>query len=162
MLKLRSPMRAYLLGILCANAPVWAQAGSAATEYDKKVQPFLATHCALCHNSKVKIADLNLDGVRAASAALQERDLWDKVLYKLKNRQTPLPGRTQAAVERSRGGMRWMEQQIDRFDRARKPDPARVTARRLTRAEYNNTIRDLLGVNFRPADDFPVDDCGYG
>ncbi|HET6425538.1 MAG TPA: DUF1592 domain-containing protein, partial [Planctomycetaceae bacterium] len=28
--------------------------------------------------------------------------------------------------------------------------------------EYNNTVRDLLGVNFRPADDFPSDDVGYG
>jgi hypothetical protein len=38
----------------------------------------------------------------------------------------------------------------------------RVTARRLNRVEYNNTIRDLLGVSARPADDFPVDDSGYG
>jgi hypothetical protein len=37
-----------------------------------------------------------------------------------------------------------------------------VTARRLNRAEYNNTIRDLLGVDVRPADDFPQDDSGYG
>jgi hypothetical protein len=37
-----------------------------------------------------------------------------------------------------------------------------VTARRLNRAEYNNTIRDLLGVDLRPADDFPGDDSGYG
>jgi uncharacterized protein DUF1592/uncharacterized protein DUF1588/uncharacterized protein DUF1587/uncharacterized protein DUF1585/uncharacterized protein DUF1595 len=41
-------------------------------------------------------------------------------------------------------------------------DPGRVTARRLNRAEYNNTIRDLLGVDVRPADDFPQDDSGYG
>lgn len=43
-----------------------------------------------------------------------------------------------------------------------KPDPGRVTMRRLNRAEYNNTVRDLLGVDFRPADDFPPDDSGYG
>ena len=41
-------------------------------------------------------------------------------------------------------------------------DPGRVTARRLNRAEYNNTIRDLLGVTLRPADEFPIDDSGYG
>ncbi len=41
-------------------------------------------------------------------------------------------------------------------------DPGRVTARRLNRAEYNNTISDLLGVDVRPADDFPQDDSGYG
>ncbi len=42
------------------------------------------------------------------------------------------------------------------------PDPGRVTLRRLNRVEYNNTIRDLFGVDFRPADDFPSDDVGYG
>jgi hypothetical protein len=45
---------------------------------------------------------------------------------------------------------------------ANQADPGRVTARRLNRAEYNNTIRDLLGVDVRPADDFPQDDSGYG
>ncbi len=42
------------------------------------------------------------------------------------------------------------------------PDPGRVTARRLNRAEYNHTVRDLLGVDIDPADDFPQDDSGYG
>ena len=42
------------------------------------------------------------------------------------------------------------------------PDPGRVTLRRLNREEYNNTIRDLVGIDFRPADDFPSDDVGYG
>ena len=43
-----------------------------------------------------------------------------------------------------------------------RPSAGRVTARRLNRVEYNNTIRDLLGVAGRPADEFPVDDSGYG
>jgi hypothetical protein len=41
-------------------------------------------------------------------------------------------------------------------------DPGRVTARRLNRTEYNNTIRDLLGVTIRAAGEFPIDDSGYG
>ena len=41
-------------------------------------------------------------------------------------------------------------------------DPGRVTARRLNRYEYNNTIRDLLAIDFKPAADFPADDSGYG
>ena len=43
-----------------------------------------------------------------------------------------------------------------------RPSPGRVTLRRVNRAEYNNTIRDLTGVTLRPADDFPADDVGYG
>ena len=41
-------------------------------------------------------------------------------------------------------------------------NPGRVTLRRLNRTEYNNTIRDLIGVDFKPAGDFPADDVGYG
>ncbi len=41
-------------------------------------------------------------------------------------------------------------------------DPGRVTLHRLNRAEYDNTIRDLVKVDFQPADDFPTDDVGYG
>ena len=51
---------------------------------------------------------------------------------------------------------------FDRADRNAKPDPGRVTVRRLNRAEYNNTIRDLVGVDFKPAEDFPSDDVGHG
>lgn len=41
-------------------------------------------------------------------------------------------------------------------------DPGRVTMRRLNRAEYNNTVRDLLDDATKPADDFPADDYGHG
>src|SRR5207237_4414353 len=57
---------------------------------------------------------------------------------------------------------RWIEGEFDRVDRLAKPDPGRITARRLNRTEYNNTVRDLLGLDLRPADDFPQDDSGYG
>ena len=59
-------------------------------------------------------------------------------------------------------GSGWLQRELDRIDSATTPDPGRVTARRLNRAEYNYTVHDLLGVDFRPADDFPQDDAGYG
>ena len=42
------------------------------------------------------------------------------------------------------------------------PIPGRVTARRLNRAEYTNTIRDLLAIEFRADKNFPTDDSGEG
>lgn len=56
----------------------------------------------------------------------------------------------------------WIQSEFDRADKAIKPEPGRVTARRLNRSEYNNTIRDLLAVDINPAKDFPQDDSGYG
>jgi hypothetical protein len=51
---------------------------------------------------------------------------------------------------------------LDQQDRDARPDPGRVTARRLNRAEYTNTVRDLLGVDFQASREFPADDSGYG
>ncbi|MFP6684570.1 MAG: DUF1587 domain-containing protein, partial [Polyangiaceae bacterium] len=41
-------------------------------------------------------------------------------------------------------------------------DPGRLTIHRLNRAEYNNTVQDLLGTEQSPADDFPEDDISFG
>jgi hypothetical protein len=41
-------------------------------------------------------------------------------------------------------------------------DPGRVTLHRLNNAEYNNTVRDLLGTSLQPASEFPTDDRAYG
>ena len=56
----------------------------------------------------------------------------------------------------------WVDAELSKIDCGGTVDPGRVTIRRLNRAEYDNTIRDLLGVDFHPADDFPSDDVGYG
>ncbi len=47
-------------------------------------------------------------------------------------------------------------------DCVRNPNAGRVAMRRLNRAEYRNTIRDLTGVDYQPSDGFPGDDVGYG
>src|SRR6202035_4558532 len=57
---------------------------------------------------------------------------------------------------------KFVQAEFERADRNVKPDPGRVTARRLNRNEYSNTIRDLLAVDFHAERDFPTDDSGYG
>ena len=56
----------------------------------------------------------------------------------------------------------WVDAQFAEIDRTTPPDPGHLTAHRLNRVEYNNTIRDLLAVQFKPAADFPADDSGFG
>src|SRR5436305_4798254 len=55
-----------------------------------------------------------------------------------------------------------MEAFVARGDGQQSAAPVRAVARRLNRTEYNNTVRDLLGVTLRPADDFPPDVPGHG
>ena len=56
----------------------------------------------------------------------------------------------------SRRSRRWVEREIETAELDAARDPGRVTMRRLNRTEYNNTVRDLLGVDIRPADEFPA------
>lgn len=133
-----------------------------ATSFENTVQPFLAKNCVTCHNAKMKTSDLDLEAYRDDGSALQAASVWEKVLEKLQTGQMPPPGRPRPAPEEIRAVSRWIESILRAPARNNLPDPGRVTARRLNRVEYNNTIRDLLAVDLRPANDFPTDDEGYG
>jgi Protein of unknown function (DUF1592)/Protein of unknown function (DUF1588)/Protein of unknown function (DUF1587)/Protein of unknown function (DUF1585)/Protein of unknown function (DUF1595)/Planctomycete cytochrome C len=130
--------------------------------FQKTVAPFLAQNCTTCHNAKIKTADLDLDSYRDADSALQHREVWEDVLEKLRSGQMPPKGIKQPSPGDIQAVEHWIETELARIDNNTKPDPGRVTAHRLNRFEYNNTVRDLLAVDFHPADDFPADDAGYG
>ena len=126
------------------------------------VQPFLAKNCYLCHNEKISTAGLNLSTYTSEELAAQKPEVWDKVLEKLSAGKMPPAGRPVPAKADVANVTKWIEGTLARAGFSKDAEPGRVTARRLNRAEYNNTIRDLLGVAARPADEFPVDDSGYG
>ena len=91
--------------------------------------------------------------------------LWKQVREKLVRGEMPPPGQARPEPKAVEAVLAWIwslgGDSVDTAGASR-PDPGRVTARRLNRAEYNNTIRDLLGVDIKPAADFPADDSGYG
>jgi len=130
--------------------------------FQRDVLPFLEKRCVMCHNEKLKNADLNLARLRNPDEALRERNVWEDVLEKVRNNEMPPPAMPRPSQKELLGLSNWIDQQIARVDATAKPEPGHVTARRLNKVEYNNTIRDLFGVAFQPADDFPNDDSGYG
>ncbi len=139
-----------------------AQKPNSTAAFAKSVQPFLAAHCNACHNAEQKAGGLNLQVYKTASSVTENREIWELVVQKLRTGQMPpkgMPRPDKASLETVK---RWIEQEFERADRLVKPDPGRVTARRLNRAEYNNTVRDLLGVDIEPANDFPQDDSAHG
>ncbi len=149
--------------LLVACGPGWAATRRVEdSSFQKTIAPFLAQNCVTCHNAKIKTADLDLGAYTGADSALQHREVWEDVLEKLRNGQMPPKGIQPPSPEDVQAVEHWIETELARIDRSTKPDPGRVTAHRLNRFEYNNTIRDLLAVDFHPADDFPADDAGYG
>ena len=133
----------------------------AAGAVDATVRPILAKACFSCHSAQLATGGLNLEGF-AANPIEKNREKWELVLSKLKSGEMPPKGAPRPGEADIKAVSTWLQGEFDRADAAMKPAAGRVTARRLNRAEYNNTVRDLLGVDFKPADDFPQDDSGYG
>ena len=151
-----------LLCLVFAPSQWRAQGAQSPTEFDRSVQPFLARTCYMCHNAELKSGGLNLEALQTASSITQSREIWERVLRKLRAGEMPPKGVPRPNPEELKTVISWIEGEFSRADRLVRPDPGRVTVRRLNRAEYNNTVRDLLGVAVRPADNFPQDDSGYG
>ena len=126
-----------------------------ATAFEASVKPFLTKSCVLCHNSKMKTGGLDLEAFPTAASIAQDSHAWEKVLGKLRSHEMPPVGLPRPDEAEVTAVTDWIEAELARADDERPPDPGRVTARRLNRTEYNNTVRDLLGVDLRPADDFP-------
>ncbi len=169
-MRLRSTILVSLLLAAAAVACAWrtghaappAAAPAAADDFAAAGAPFLAKHCVACHGPTKKKAGLALDIYRDASSVLKDRKRWVDVLQMVKSGEMPPSGRKRPApaeVEAFVGAVRTV---FDRADRLARRDPGHVTIRRLNRVEYRNTVHDLTGIDFDPAEDFPVDDVGYG
>ena len=129
--------------------------------FDGDIKPFIVKYCFECHQGEKAKAGLALERYANEADILKHRDIAEKILDNLETGLMPPDGKPQPSDAERGAVMRWIETHVLKIDCSR-IDPGRVTLRRLNRAEYNNTIRDLLGVEIRPADEFPSDDVGYG
>ncbi|HEV3256534.1 MAG TPA: DUF1592 domain-containing protein [Gemmataceae bacterium] len=139
-----------------------AVTGTRDATFAGQIAPLLKTYCTRCHGGERPRAGMALDVYADDASAVKNPDVWDKVADKVRSGEMP-PGRRRhprpAEVAVLTG---WIEAHIAKLDCTARRLPGRVTLRRLNRAQYNNTIRDLVGVDFHPAEDFPADDVGYG
>ncbi len=130
-------------------------------DFTGDVKPLLDSYCFKCHGNGKKKGGLALDAFASLEVAVQDQKTWGHVLETLRVGDMPPDDEKQPSLEEREKIMTWIDRVVFAVDPSN-PDPGRVTIRRLNRVEYNNTIRDLVGVDFQPADDFPADDSGYG
>jgi hypothetical protein len=133
-----------------------------AVEFTKDVVPFLQKYCTGCHGGTKPKGDLDLTKYKDEAGASKVRHIWERVVANLKSGDMPPMFKPQPPAAEVQRLTKWMDETLAAYDCSKQRDPGRVTIRRLNKSEYNNTIRDLLGVKFKPADDFPSDDVGYG
>jgi mono/diheme cytochrome c family protein len=133
-----------------------------AAGFDSKVKPILANTCVGCHNADLMSGDVNLTPYLEPGTLLTDRASWEKITHKIETGEMPPKGMPRPSQVQMTALVKFIQGEFEKADALVKPDPGRVTAKRLNRNEYRNTIRDLLAVDFRADKDFPTDDSGYG
>ncbi len=128
------------------------------------VKPVLQAHCASCHGAKSPAGGLAMPALLAATSdeSLRQRDKWERIADRIRAGEMPPKGAPRPAEEKLEAIVRWVDSSYEAIDRSRPVDPGRVTARRLNRFEYTNSVRDLLSLDMNPGEDFPADPYGYG
>ncbi len=134
----------------------------ATARFTKDVVPFLTKHCYACHGNGKNKADLALDAYKDDRAIQENREVFENVLEMVRTGEMPPKPRARPPVAETEAALGALDTVLGQFDCTGTRNVGRVTLRRLNRVEYNNTIRDLVGVDFKPAADFPNDDVGYG
>ena len=124
--------------------------------------PFLKQYCFGCHSGDQPTAGLALDLFPDNDSLIKERQVWSRILEMIATRQMPPPDSHLPLAEEIETLIKNMKAIFDLIDQNAKPDPGRLTVRRLNKIEYRNTVRDWLGVDFDPTESFPADNIGYG
>ncbi len=148
-----------LLAVGCAVVGV-ARAEEAAyavdaTGFAQVVQPFLQAHCVKCHGPEKQKAKLRLDTLQNQFTHPAVAAKWAEVVTSINAHQMPPEEEEPPELAESGRFVDWLTTELGRAEIARRS--TRVVLRRLNRSEYNNTLRDLVGVDSSPADSFPED-----
>jgi hypothetical protein len=120
----------------------------------------LDEYCADCHNNTLRSGGMTLTALNSAHPE-QSAELAEKVIRKLRAGMMPPPGapRPDAGTIKAFAGS--LESALDRVAAAH-PNPGRPALHRLNRAEYHNSIRDLLDLDIDAAALLPADDMSHG
>lgn len=118
-----------------------------AASLTEELKPLLAGHCFDCHGPGTEEAELRLDTL---SADLDDATLartWEKVFDELSAREMPPQSEERPPEAILRSTIALLRKQLHQVSLARQQCEGRVLVRRLNNDEYENTLRDLLGIN---------------
>lgn len=157
-------VRSLLLLVVVCPALVAAEppiTSSDSATFQKLVQPFFQTYCGECHYGDTPKGDLNLEA-KALSAQFGDattKARWKEVVNVLNSHSMPPKKAKQPSAKETAAVVDWITQETIAAELANRE--SRVVLRRLNRAEYQNTIRDLIGIDY-DVSAFPEDPAAGG
>ena len=159
------PFSAFIVGIAVLWVPGWTELRADQLKLNEQFKANIATiledYCYECHDEDG--SEYDFSSTTTVSSVLKEGRVWQKGLRYLRDGQMP-PADSHIPADDDRERLfRWLEESLACIDCGEPSNPGKPTIRRLSRAEYDYTIRDLLHVDLQVGQDtFPGDAGGHG
>lgn len=134
-----------------------SEAKSLSRQYDDEVRPFLERYCFSCHGLEKPKGNLSLEKLSRDFSSKETREKWLAVNQKIERGEMPPKSKPLPPEKDVRALADWIRGQVDSAVAARRAAQGRVVLRRLNRVEYENTIRDLLGISIDLKEMLPAD-----
>ncbi|MBK7644588.1 MAG: DUF1592 domain-containing protein [Planctomycetes bacterium] len=132
-------------------------AATAGGGFEERALPVLAAHCIECHSGAEPKGDLDLGAFHTEAQARAQVATWKTVRTRVDAGEMPPRKKPRLSPAELEALLGWIES----VPGAGKPD-GRTVLRRLNHREYENTVRDLFGVDFDGREKLPADDVGGG
>lgn len=143
---------------LMANSPIDDLMG----QWTERGWPLMQQYCLDCHNADYQEAEVDLSVLETLDGVRAHGDLAGHVVNMIRFGAMPPEDADLPDDAQRRDLADQLDSLVYQATCDLRPRPGRTTARRLNRAEYNHAIRDIFGVDLRPADQFPSDEVGGG
>ena len=109
--------------------------------FEQDVQRTLASRCQQCHDASGASGGIEFESLSSVDVAMSRYRMWKKVVEQVSTGAMPPEGETPLTADEKQRLLAWVE---TAFDTSENPDPGPALVRQLTRAEYSQTMRDLL------------------
>jgi mono/diheme cytochrome c family protein len=130
--------------------------------FDDQFRPILVRHCIACHGGEKPKGKLRLDSLTIDFADADTRARWARVIERLEAGDMPPKGKPRPQAEEVQALIGWLAPRVAAADTAARAAGGRAILRRLNRIEYENTVRDLLGIEVKLKEQLPEDGSADG
>jgi len=131
-------------------------------DFDRSIRTLLNKNCYRCHNEEKKKGNVNLQKDENPRMIFENPKVWLTALEALEQKQMPPKKEPQPADADRKLLIDFLKKTLNSLDCEHPRDPGKPSVRRLNRTEYDNSIRDLTGLDLHLADDFTPDASSYG
>jgi len=133
-----------LLGVYSLLPHLYAESF---TDY---AMPFMQEFCYKCHSEDEKVkGDIDLAEFTSPESIVKDREIWMDILEQVETEEMPTKKPLPTPQEREEF-VTWLKDKLNEVDWSKVKYAGHVPMPLLTKQEYNNTMRDLLGVDVQP------------